>query len=225
MAITYTAARALLASQATTLAAQATIVGLTTLATALTNLSTEITSATISEDEFFGNGSTSFSSTGGTGGVTPTGGTSSGSGTSKGSAAQVYAQILNSAAHTINCSNFNIVFDNGSTPLGTILSEIAQASENTARSLSDMSIAVTPGSTTIGAILSDIAQASENSAQSLAGIYDRTKGAGIHMKGPQDWIGLISTYKLYIENAGPEQITFAEFIDYFNKIKDLPKDF
>ena len=200
MAITYTAARALLASQATTLSAQATIVGLTSLATALTNLSTEITSATISEDEFFGNGSTSYTSTGGTGGATPTGGTSSGSGTSKGSAAQVYAQILNSAAHTINCSNFNIVFDNGSTPLGTILSEIAQASENTAR-------------------------ATEDTSRSLAGIYDRTKGAGIHTKGPQDWIGLISTYKLYIENAGPEKISFAEFIDYFNKIKDLPKDF
>ena len=225
MAITYTAARALLASQATTLAAQATIVGLTSLATALTNLSTEITSATISEDEFFGNGSTSYTSTGGTGGASPTGGTSSGSGTSKGSAAQVYAQILNSAAHTINCSNFNIVFDNGSTPLGTILSEIAQASENSAQSLADMSVAITPGSTTIGAILSDIAQASENSAQSLAGIYDRSKGDGIHMKGPQDWIGLISTYKLYIENAGPEKITLAEFEAFYNKIKDLPKDF
>ena len=200
MAITYTAARALLASQATTLAAQATIVGLTSLATALTNLSTEITSSSISEDEFFGNGSTSFSGTGGTGGATPTGGSSSGSGTSKGSAAQVYAQILNSAAHTINCANFNIVFDNGSTPLGSILSEIAQASEDTAR-------------------------ASETIAQASVGIYDRSKGAGIHMKGPQDWIGLISTYKLYVENAGPEKITLAEFEAFYNKIKDLPKDF
>jgi hypothetical protein len=200
MAITYTAARALLASQATTLAAQATLLGLTSLATALTNLSTEITSATISEDEFFGNGSTSFSSTGGTGGATPTGGSSSGSGTSKGSAAQVYAQILNSAAHTINCSNFNIVFDNGSTPLGTILSEIAQASENTAR-------------------------ATEDTSRSLAGIYDRTKGSGIHMKGPQDWIGLISTYKLYVENEGPDKMTLAEFAEYFNKVDSLPKSF
>ena len=207
MAITYTAARALLASQATTLAAQATIVGLTSLATALTNLSTEITSSSISEDEFFGNGSTSFSGTGGTGGATPTGGSSSGSGTSKGSAAQVYAQILNSAAHTINCANFNIVFDNGSTPLGSILSEIAQASEDTARASEDT------------------ARASETIAQASVGIYDRSKGAGIHMKGPQDWIGLISTYKLYVENAGPEKITLAEFEAFYNKIKDLPKDF
>ena len=127
----------------------------------------------------------------------------------------------------------------GSTTIGAILSDIAQASENiaqasenSAQSLTDMSVAIAPGSTTIGTILSDIAQASEdtaraseNSAVALAGIYDRSKGAGIHMKGPQDWIGLISTYKLYIENAGPEQVSFPEFIDYFNKIKDLPKDF
>jgi hypothetical protein len=90
--------------------------------------------------------------------------------------------------------------NSGSTPISTILSEIAQAAENTAR-------------------------ASETIAQASAGIYDRSKGAGIHTKGPQDWIGLISTYKLYIENAGPEQISFPEFIEYFNKIKDLPKDF
>jgi hypothetical protein len=90
--------------------------------------------------------------------------------------------------------------NNGSTPISTILSEIAQASEDTAR-------------------------ASETIAQASAGIYDRSKGDGIHTKGPQDWIGLISTYKLYIENAGPEQISFPEFIDYFNKIKNLPKDF
>jgi hypothetical protein len=105
------------------------------------------------------------------------------------------------------------------------LTDLATQSSIQSSILSSMSAAVTPGSTTIGAILSDIAQASENSAVSLAGIYDRSKGAGIHTKGPQDWIGLISTYKLYIENAGPEKITFPEFVDYFNKIKDLPKDF
>ena len=183
MAITYTAARALLASQATTLSAQATLVGLTSLATALTNLSTEITSSSISEDEFFGNGSTSFSGTGGTGGATPTGGSSSGSGTSKGSAAQVYAQILNSAAHTINCANFNIVFDNGSTPLGSILSDIAQASEDTAR-------------------------ASETIASKLTAIETYQKkmkelgeGPGIHFIGPYEVFGLVSIYRMMIEQA------------------------
>ena len=105
------------------------------------------------------------------------------------------------------------------------LTDLATQSSIQNSILSSMYAAITPGSTTIGAILSDIAQASENSAQSLAGIYDRSKGDGIHMKGPQDWIGLISTYKLYIENAGPEKITLAEFEAFYNKIKDLPKDF
>ena len=105
-----------------------------------------------------------------------------------------YARIA-TALETIASS-----LNNGSTPIGTILSEIAQASEDTAR-------------------------ASETIAQASVGIYDRSKGAGIHTKGPQDWIGLISTYKLYIENAGPEKITLAEFEAFYNKIKDLPKDF
>jgi hypothetical protein len=90
--------------------------------------------------------------------------------------------------------------NNGSTPIVTILSEIAQASENTAR-------------------------ASETIAQASAGIYDRSKGDGIHTKGPQDWIGLISSYKIYIENIGPEKMSLDEFKSYYDKIAALPKDF
>ena len=138
-------------------------------------------------------------------------------------ASENIAQASENSAQSL--ADMSVAITPGSTTIGAILSDIAQASEDTARATESMTAAVTPGSTTIGAILSDIAQASENSAVSLAGIYDRSKGAGIHMKGPQDWIGLISTYKLYIENAGPEQVSFPEFIDYFNKIKDLPKDF
>ena len=134
-----------------------------------------------------------------------------------------YARIA-TALETIASS-----LNNGSTPIGTILSEIAQASENTARASETianvLAVSFNNGSTPLGTILSEIAQASENSAESLAGIYDRSKGDGIHMKGPQDWIGLISTYKLYVENAGPEKITLAEFEAFYNKIKDLPKDF
>ena len=219
MAITYTAARALLASQATTLAAQATIVGLTSLATALTNLSTEITSATISEDEFFGNGSTSFSGTGGTGGATPTGGSSSGSGTSKGSAAQVYAQILNSAAHTINCANFNIVFDNGSTPLGSILSDIAQASEDTARA-----------SETIASKLTAIETYQKK-------LKELGEGSGIRVIGPYEVFGMISIYRLLIEqakildsaetaSASQIQAALSEVTRLSERIKNnIPKDF
>jgi hypothetical protein len=45
------------------------------------------------------------------------------------------------------------------------------------------------------------------------------------MKGPQDWIGLISTYKLYVENEGPDKMTLAEFAEYFSKVDSLPKSF
>jgi hypothetical protein len=101
------------------------------------------------------------------------------------------------ATHLESISNS---LNNGSTPVGTVLSDLAQASENSARAL-------------------------ENSAESLAGIYERTKGDGIHMKGPQDWIGLISTYKLYVENAGPDRMTLEEFKSYYDKINSLPKSF
>ena len=90
--------------------------------------------------------------------------------------------------------------NNGSTPVGSILSDLAQASENSARAL-------------------------ENSAESLAGIYDRATGVGIHMKGPLDWLGLVSTYKLYVENVGPENVTLQGLIEYKAKIDALPKEF
>ncbi len=105
------------------------------------------------------------------------------------------------------------------------LTDLATQSSIQNSILSSMYAAITPGSTTIGAILSDIAQASENSAVSLAGIYDRSKGAGIHMKGPLDWVGLVSTYKLYVENVGPENITLAGLIAFKAKIDALPKEF
>ena len=50
-------------------------------------------------------------------------------------------------------------------------------------------------------------------------------GEGIHMKGPLDWLGFVSTYKLYVENVGPENVTLQGLIDYKAKIDALPKEF
>jgi hypothetical protein len=105
------------------------------------------------------------------------------------------------------------------------LTDLATQSSIQSSLLSSMAAAVTPGSTTIGAILSDVAQASENSARALEGIYDRATGDGIHMKGPLDWLGLVSTYKLYVENVGPENVTLEGLIAYKAKIDALPKEF
>jgi hypothetical protein len=45
------------------------------------------------------------------------------------------------------------------------------------------------------------------------------------MKGPLDWLGLVSTYKLYVENVGPENVTLQGLIEYKAKIDALPKEF
>ena len=56
-------------------------------------------------------------------------------------------------------------------------------------------------------------------------VSDLAAGDGIHMKGPLDWVGLVSTYKLYVENVGPENVTLAGLIGYKAKIDALPKEF
>ncbi len=114
----------------------------------------------------------------------------------------------------------------------TIANEIADKLTIIATHLESISNSLNAGSTPVSTILSDLAQASENSARalensagSLAEINGLAKGAGVHITGPQDWIGLISSYKLYVENAGPERMTLEEFKSYFDKINSLPKAF
>jgi hypothetical protein len=114
----------------------------------------------------------------------------------------------------------------------TIANEIADKLTIIATHLESISNSLNAGSTPVSTILSDLAQASENSARalensagSLAEINGLAKGAGVHITGPQDWIGLISTYKLYVENAGPDRMTLEQFKEYYDKINSLPKSF
>ena len=119
-------------------------------------------------------------------------------------------------------------------PVGTVVSpEVATFQSvdytglytNINNNLSAISTVLGTDSTTISSILASSSQSLENIEKHQEKIRSLSEGSGIHMKGPQDWIGLISTYKLYVENAGPEKITLAEFEAFYNKIKDLPKDF
>lgn len=112
--------------------------------------------------------------------------------------------------------------EDSTSPTYTIVNEIADKLDIIATHLQSISNSLHTGT---NPILSELVQASENSSASLAGILDRAQGVGIHMKGPQDWIGLISTYKIYIENAGPEKMSLDEFKSYYDKIAALPKDF
>ena len=119
-------------------------------------------------------------------------------------------------------------------PVGTVVAETSAVFESVdyTELYQDIANALNPGSTTIGTILSEIAQASENIAraaeitsQSLTNINNLAQGSGIHMKGPLDWVGLVSTYKLYVENVGPENVTLEGLIAYKAKIDALPKEF
>ncbi len=105
------------------------------------------------------------------------------------------------------------------TPEGTTVTESLQfESVDYTRFYQDIANALNPGSTSITAILSE-------SSQSLASINSLAQGSGIHMKGPLDWVGLVSTYKLYVENVGPENVTLPGLIAYKAKIDALPKEF
>lgn len=111
-------------------------------------------------------------------------------------------------------------------PVGTVVAETAVfESVDYTEFYRDIANALNPGSTTIGTVLSEIAQASENTARSLENINNLAQGSGIHMKGPLDWVGLVSTYKLYVENVGPENVTLEGLIAYKAKIDALPKEF
>ncbi len=101
MAVTYTQAKNLLATMASTLASQATDAGLSSLSTGLTNLSSEISGSSPTEREFFGGGYSSYSFSGGGGG--------SGSGEDWDSAALVWSNILQGAASVIQAQHQNTI--------------------------------------------------------------------------------------------------------------------
>ena len=220
MAVTFTSTRAILAIQATSLAAEATSAGLTSLATALTNLSSEITAnSSITEQEFFGGGSTSFSGTGGTGGATPTGGSSSGTGTDKDSAAMVWANILDTAASIISAHNSNVA------------REIAVNNDSTQ---GIVSIAYSLGM--IKNSLSTMSATQTTIEGHHRAIKDLAEGNGIHTISPLEFINFISSYRYLIEGgeitSETEPLTEKQLdkarkriSDYLSKINDLPKAF
>jgi hypothetical protein len=217
MAVIFTQTKALLAEMANSLAAEATGANLTALSANLTSLSTEIITAnsSITESEFFGGGSTSFTASGGTGGETSSGGSTSGSGSENGSAALVWINALQTAANIISAKNSTILSNeiapDDSTTLKTIVAEIAQALEN----------------------IQTHQQGIESHQQRMR---ELAEGTGIHMVGPYDWLGLVSSYIYYVnkgeilktdENLSEADIAraFAELKTYFDKMKTLPSTF
>lgn len=109
--------------------------------------------------------------------------------------------------------------------ISTLSEDSTSAQYSIVNEISDKLAIVATTLSSISNSSAEIAQASENTSNSLAGIFARATGAGIHMKGPLDWLGLVSTYKLYVENVGPDNVTLQGLIEYKAKIDLLPKEF
>lgn len=224
MAVTFTSTRAILAIQATSLAAEATSAGLTSLATALTDLASEITgNSSITEQEFFGGGTTSFSASGGSVG---SGGSASGTGTDKDSAAIVWANILDTAASIISAHNSNvareIAVNNDSTQGIVSIAYSLGMIENSLGTISGHSNTIADKQTAMETHFKKIKELSE--------------GNGIHTISPLEFINFISSYRYLIEGgeitSETEPLTEKQLdkarkriSDYLSKINDLPKAF
>lgn len=218
MAVTFTASQAILAVQATALAAEATTAGLTALATALTNLSTEITQ-TLTEQEFFGGGTTSYTASGG------------GSGTDYDSAALVWTQTLNSAANIIQSRNSNFIKASLSaieTDIDAVATDIDTMAANSTI-IKDKQSVIADKQT----VIADKTSSIETYQKKLKELGETS---GIRSRGPFEAWGNISTYKYLIEqakildsadNATPEKQTqaLAAVKNYTDAINGRFKEF
>jgi len=219
MAVTFTAAKTLLALEATILATEATVAGLTTLSTALTDLSTEIAQS-VTEEEFFGGGTTNYA--GGGGGFT---------GTEHGSAAIVWSKTLDLAAAAIRTKNSSLIkvsLDNIATDIDAIATDIDAIA-------TDIDT-IASNSTTIKdkqTILADKQTAIETYQKKLKELGETT---GIRSRGPFESWGNISTYKFLIEQGkildqenavSPEKYAqaLAAVQTYLNLINEKGKEF
>lgn len=190
MAVTFTAAQALLAAQATALSAEATAVGLTSLATALTNLATEIAQS-VTEQEFFGGGTTSYSGGGG------------GTGTDYDSAALVWSKTLDSAANIIRTKNSTAIKNSLSaieTDINTIAGDTTVIKDKQT-TIADKQTVIADKQTTIADKQTVIADKTTSIETYQKRLKELGETSGIRSRGPFEAWGNISTYKFLIEQA------------------------
>ena len=103
--------------------------------------------------------------------------------------------------------------------LSVSMSFIADKIDNISDKLSDLAVQ----STLQSSLLSNVSVNSSTLATNSTIFTNLANGAGIHMIGPQDWLGLVSTYRLYVEDTGSIGLTALQ--GYKAKIDALPKTF
>ncbi len=126
----------------------------------------------------------------------------------------IYSQELQSAANTIRTK----IDNTSASHLNTVKSNTTTMATN---------------STTVAANTTTMANMQTDMESHLQKLRELGEGPGIHFVGPYDWFGLISMYKLLIEQGKilendttltPDQINSAKAVanDFINKIKQLP---
>lgn len=219
MAVTFTLAQSMLVTQANALALEATTAGLTALSTALTNLATEIAQS-VTEREFFGGGTYTSSGSGASAEV---------SGTENGSAALVWSKTLDLAANIIKTKNSSAI----KTSLGNIESNIDAITTDIDAITTDIDT-ITSNSTSIKTAQETMAQKQTAIETYQKKLKELGEGPGIHVVGPYELLGLVSIYRLFIEqgkmlettnNVSSEQQAqaLATFQSYVAKFNSLPK--
>lgn len=128
------------------------------------------------------------------------------------------------AASYSQTPNTGIAFDQSA-----YLERIASALETLATNSTTIKDSISNISTNTDTIAANTTTLATNSTT----LTELGQGTGIHMIGPWDWIGLVSLYKLFIEegkilelgdNVSPSDLAtaIARFEEYIDKIRTLP---
>jgi hypothetical protein len=99
------------------------------------------------------------------------------------------------------------------------LAFIADKMDNVSDKLSDLARQSASQTSLLSTLSTNISTLSTNSTTFTTAAI----GSGIHTTGPLDWVGLVSSYKLYVEDSGA--IGLTALTEYKAKIDALPREF
>lgn len=142
---------------------------------------------------------------------------------------QIYTQELTSAAQIIRCKIENTIAGYTNT-IQTKLTSIDTSTAGINTSTAGIKTDMDGIKTDLDSFKTDFDTMAANSTT----MKNLAQGTGIHMVGPYDWIGFMSTYRLFVEqaklsidstqNATPEQQAASLEIlrSYITKVQSLP---
>jgi hypothetical protein len=99
------------------------------------------------------------------------------------------------------------------------LAFIADKMDNVSDKLSDLARQSASQTSLLSTLSTNVSTLSTNSTT----FTTAATGSGIHTTGPLDWVGLVSSYKLYVEDSGA--IGLTALTGYKAKIDALPREF